>query len=90
MHPPWGHFRGSVTSVWHRQTDFCFILGIAELILCLEQDFGKEKIHFRQTELSVNRGKYALLERKLEEVCVTASQKTTQDGEALLAVRTCF
>lgn len=82
---------GSITSVWLSQADFCFIPGItSELCLCLEQDFGNEKFCFSQAELSVNSGKYLLLERKLEKIYVTASQKTTQDGEAIPAVRTCF
>lgn len=82
---------GSITSAWHSQADFCFIPSIAsELCLCLERDFGNEKFCFSQTELSVNSGKYSLLERKLEKICITASQKITQDGEVLPAVRTCF
>lgn len=45
----WGHFAGSITSVWHSQADFCYIPGIdSELCLAWKKTLaGKNSVSAR-------------------------------------------
>lgn len=45
----WGHFPGSVTSVWHSQADFCYIPGVdSELCLAWKRTLaGKNSVSAR-------------------------------------------